>query len=69
MSDSSASLIGESILSHENLKLRRRIAELQAQLGEVRAALLAIREAVPWTDDAADRVQLIVSKALAGEEE
>jgi len=38
MSDSSTSLIGESILCHENLKLRRRIAELEARLAEAREA-------------------------------
>jgi len=42
---------------------------LAKQIAEARAALLAILEAVPGTDDAADRVQRIVSEALAGRSE
>jgi len=44
------------------------VAELEKQLAEARDALIAVRDAVPGTDDAAYQVQRIVSEALAGEE-
>jgi len=46
-----------------------RIAELEAESDRLRDALLAVKKAVPGTDDAAYRVQCIVSEALAGRED
>lgn len=37
---------------------------LKARIAELEAALVDIREAMPGTDDAADRVQRIISTAL-----
>jgi len=73
MSDSSTSLIGESILCHENLKLRRRIAQLQAQLGEVREHQEALAEIAKGLGISVPRLiervkQAVARQALAGEE-
>ncbi len=40
------------------------VDELKARIAELEAALVDIREAMPGTDDAADRVQRIISTAL-----
>jgi prefoldin subunit 5 len=40
------------------------IATLEARIKELEAALGSIRDAMPGTDDAADRVQRLISKAL-----
>jgi len=42
------------------------LAALGRENERLRDALLEVREAMPGTDDAAHRVQMIVSKALSG---
>ena len=59
--ESEQAIAFERALSDSLMKIND---ELKARIAELEAALVDIREAMPGTDDAADRVQRIISTAL-----